>query len=80
MAGRQERPGPARPVEAVPPPAGADPTWERLEEQLAWYDRKSGDNQRRYKRLKLLELTVAAALPVVPVRAARNGPPAAWPR
>ena len=42
-----------------------DPTWERLEDQLAWYDGKSRDNQRRYKWLKLLELAVAAALPVV---------------
>jgi hypothetical protein len=42
-----------------------DPTWERLEDQLGWYDRKSRDNQRRYKWLKLLELAVAAALPVV---------------
>src|SRR6266516_2189350 len=57
--------GPARPVEAVPPPAAEDPTWERLEDQLGWYDRKSGDNQRRYKWLKLLEIAVAASLPVV---------------
>jgi hypothetical protein len=42
-----------------------DPTWERLEDQLGWYDRKSRDNQRRYKWLKLLELAIAAALPVV---------------
>ena len=54
-----------RPVEAVPAPAGTDPVWERLEDQLAWYERKSGDNQRRYTRLKLLEIAVAAALPVV---------------
>jgi hypothetical protein len=65
MARREDGPGPARPIEAVPPPAPADPTWERLEDQLGWYDRKSGDNQRRYKWLKLLELAVAAALPVV---------------
>jgi hypothetical protein len=48
-----------------PPPAAKDPTWEWLEHQLAWYDRKSSNNQRYYKRLKLLELAVAAALPVV---------------
>jgi Protein of unknown function (DUF4231) len=52
-------------MEAVPAPATEDPTWERLEDQLGWYDRKSGDNQRWYRRLKLLELAVAAALPVV---------------
>jgi Protein of unknown function (DUF4231) len=65
MARREDGPGPARPVEAVPPPVVEDPTWERLEDQIRWYDRKSGQSQRRYKRLKLLELAVAAALPVV---------------
>jgi hypothetical protein len=65
MARREDGPGPTRPVEAVPTPAAEDPTWERLEDQINWYDRKSGDTQRRYKWLKLLELAVAAALPVV---------------
>jgi hypothetical protein len=65
MARREDGPGPARPVEAVPPVVAEDPTWERLEDQLGWYDRKSRDNQHRYQWLKLLELAVAAALPVV---------------
>ena len=65
MARTGETPGSARPIEAVPPPATADPTWERLEDQIGWYDRKSGDNQRLYKWLKLLEIAVAAVLPVV---------------
>jgi uncharacterized protein DUF4231 len=65
MARQGEIPGSTRPIEAVPPPAAADPTWDRLEDQISWYDRKSGDNQRRYKWLKLLEIAVAAALPVV---------------
>ena len=65
MERREDGPGPARPIEAVPPPAAEDPTWERLEGQLGWYDRKSRDNQRSYQWLKLLELAVAAALPVV---------------
>jgi hypothetical protein len=65
MAGLDDRPAPARPVEAVPPPAAEDPTWDRLEDQLGWYDRKSRDDQRRYKWLKLLEIAVAASLPVV---------------
>ncbi len=42
-----------------------DPTWERLEDQLGWYSRKSGESQRLYKWLKLLEIAVAATLPVV---------------
>ena len=65
MARREDGPGPTRPIEAVPTAAAEDPTWERLEDQINWYDRKSGDNQRLYKWLKLLELAVAAALPVV---------------
>ena len=71
MAAREDGPAPARSIEAVTPPAPEDPTWERLEDQLSWYDRKSRDNQRRYKWLKLLELAIAAALPVV---AALNSP------
>jgi hypothetical protein len=65
MARREDGPGPARPIEAVPAPVTEDPTWTRLEAQISWYDRKSADSQRRYKWLKLLELAVAAALPVV---------------
>jgi hypothetical protein len=60
-----ESPGSARPVEAVPSPEAEDPTWERLEDQIGWYDHKSGYNQRCYKWLKLLEIAVAASLPVV---------------
>ncbi len=63
MALTSETPGSPRPIGSAPQPA--DPTWERLEDQVSWYDRKSGDNQRRYKSLKLLEIAVAAALPVV---------------
>jgi len=37
----------------------------RLESQLRWYGDKSRLTQRLYKWLKLLELAVAAALPVV---------------
>jgi hypothetical protein len=65
MARREDGPGAARPIEAVPPPAAEDPTWERLEDGIGWYDRRSSENQRLYKWLKLLELAVAAALPVV---------------
>ena len=55
--------GPAAQAGRAPEPA--DPTWERLQEQLTWYDTKSGYCQRRYKWLKVLEITIAAALPVV---------------
>ena len=65
MARPGETSGSPRPIEAVPAPADADPTWDRLEDQIRWYDGKSGHNQRFYKWLKLLEIAVAASLPVV---------------
>src|SRR5262249_22743461 len=65
MALPGETPSSSRPIGAVPPPAAEDPTWDRLEDQISWYDRRSSDNQRRYKWLKLLEIAVAASLPVV---------------
>jgi hypothetical protein len=42
----------------------ADPVLERLEDQIGWYDRKSGQAQRRFKWLKGLQLATAAAIPV----------------
>ncbi len=41
-----------------------DPTVRRLEDQIEWYDRKSGENQRRFKLLKGSQLVAAAAIPV----------------
>lgn len=58
---------------AVPPGVGtttapaaprSGPAWERLEEQLAWYDAKSGHAQRWFKRLKVCQIVTAAAIPV----------------
>src|SRR5262245_38753895 len=45
------------------PSQGQDPTWDRLEQQLEWYDRKSAAAQRSYKGLKLIEIAAAAAVP-----------------
>jgi hypothetical protein len=41
----------------------ADPIMERLEDQIAWYDRKSQANQRVYKRIKIVEILAAAVIP-----------------
>jgi Protein of unknown function (DUF4231) len=65
MARRDDGPETARPVEAVPEPAAEDATWKRLEDAIDWYDRRAVENQRLYRWLKLLELAVAATLPVV---------------
>jgi Protein of unknown function (DUF4231) len=40
-----------------------DPTWDRLEDQLQWYDRKSTSAQHAYRRLKFIEIVIAAAVP-----------------
>ena len=52
---------------------GRGPAWERLEDQMDWYDRKSASNQRTFRRLKGFELVAAAAVPVVV-----SVPAAAW--
>ena len=43
--------------------ATTNPTVERLEEQIAWYDRKSNLSQGWYKTLKVCELVAASAIP-----------------
>jgi hypothetical protein len=47
---------------------GAQPVnhgWERLEDQLGWYDRKSGHQKLWFQRLKVMQIVIAAAIPVV---------------
>lgn len=46
-------------------PTSEHPAWVRLEDQLGWYGRKSRAAQRAFKRLKVVEIVVAAAVPVV---------------
>jgi hypothetical protein len=40
-----------------------DPILERLENQIAWYDRNSLNAQRTYKRCKVVEIIAAALIP-----------------
>jgi Protein of unknown function (DUF4231) len=40
------------------------PARARLEDQIAWYDRKSQENQRWFKALKICQIVTAAAIPV----------------
>ena len=47
----------------VSSPASA--AWDRLEDQLSWYGAKSTVCQHAFKRTKLVELVVAAAVPVL---------------
>ena len=43
--------------------AEVNPAFERLEDQLSWYDTKSMENQKWYKRLKVAEIISAAIIP-----------------
>ncbi len=38
---------------------------ERLDSQMDWYDRKSSDNKKKYKRIKRTESVIAALIPVL---------------
>ncbi|WP_291725559.1 DUF4231 domain-containing protein [Bernardetia sp.] len=38
---------------------------ERLDSQMNWYDRKSSENKKKYKRIKRAEAVIAALIPVV---------------
>jgi hypothetical protein len=55
--------------------SASDPIAERLEDQIGWYDRKSLDAQRKFKRIKIIEI-IAAAL--IPFFAALNVKEATW--
>lgn len=47
---------------AVPDPK-SDPIFGRLEDQIDWYDRKSRAAQHIFKRVKVVEILAAAAIP-----------------
>ena len=41
----------------------SDPIFDRLEDQIDWYDRKSRSALRTFKRIKVVEILSAAAIP-----------------
>ena len=43
--------------------ASTEPTIARLEDQIAWYDKKSSTNQRWFKFLKVVAIVAAAIIP-----------------
>jgi uncharacterized protein DUF4231 len=45
------------------PDLKSDPIYGRLEDQIDWYDRKSRSAQRIFKRIKIVEILGAAAIP-----------------
>jgi Protein of unknown function (DUF4231) len=40
-----------------------DPTMQRLDEQIEWYEKRSGQNQRLFKSLKIVVIASAALIP-----------------
>ncbi len=38
---------------------------QRLDDQINWYDKKSGANQKAFKRLRLIEIVTAATIPLL---------------
>ena len=53
---------PATPTYLVPSRQD-DPTWDRLEDQIEWYNKKSAAAKKTYKRIKFVEIVAAAAIP-----------------
>ena len=51
--------------ESVAGGLSGDPTFDRLEDQIGWYDRRGRTNQRLFKLVKGVQLIAAAAIPVV---------------
>ena len=48
----------------IPEEVKKHPAWHRLENQRKWYAEKSAFNQKWYKRLKLIQIVLAAAIPI----------------
>lgn len=40
-------------------------TWQRLEDQLKWYDTKSVSCQRKYKVMKCLQIVLSISIPIL---------------
>jgi Protein of unknown function (DUF4231) len=43
---------------------GQDVSLDRLQDQIEWYDRRSGSNQKAFKYLKICTISAAAVIPV----------------
>ena len=49
---------------SIPEELKGHPAWHRLETQRKWYAEKSATNQKWYKRIKLAQIVLAAAIPI----------------
>jgi Protein of unknown function (DUF4231) len=50
---------------SIPDVVKSHPAWHRLEDQHKWYSEKSVFNQKWYKRLKLVQIVIAAFIPII---------------
>jgi hypothetical protein len=49
----------------IPDEVENHPAWRRLENQRKWYAEKSASNQKWYKSFKLIQIVLAAAIPII---------------
>jgi hypothetical protein len=57
----------------VPEEVRQHPAWVRLNDQLEWYDHKSGVNQKRYKQIQAAQIILATSIPVFSLIGATSG-------
>jgi len=50
---------------SIPDEVRSHPAWHRLEDQANWYSKKSAINQKWYKSLKLVQIVLAASIPII---------------
>jgi hypothetical protein len=50
---------------SIPDDVRSHPAWQRLEDQRKWYSKESGLNQKWNKGLKLVQIVLAAAIPII---------------
>jgi hypothetical protein len=56
---------PSAPSPDRPAPREADPAWDRVEDQINWYEANSTKNKNWFTSLKIVQLVCAAAVPVM---------------
>lgn len=56
----------------------SDPIIARLEDQIAWYDRKSVSCQRIFRRIKIVEIVAAALIPFLAALGSKEIPWSTW--
>ena len=50
---------------SIPDEIRNSPAWHRLENQRKWYSNTSAYNQKRYKGLKMVQIALAASIPII---------------